>query len=316
MDSIGKRGISDKADYWYGPVINSWLAFLDGATPLNGIVVIGATNFPDRVDDAMKRPGRLEKHVVIPRPTIDDLKGVIMHQLGAGALDDGLDSAAKACRGRSPADISQYAREARRIARAVKRQVCAGDVTDVLYMNRDVRSADLDLMIAYHEAGHALAAYLQGVNVKAVDLDALFTLYESIRGEATRADIEKHLVVKMAGRVANRLYSRGETMGANEDLAQASALAFAAVTRLAFDGYLIVLPETVATADECIRQRVESMLKTADETAEALLTVHEPELTALTQALLKERYLDTAEIDAVIKAVKKERKFRRESGFN
>jgi cell division protease FtsH len=61
IDSIGKRGTYDRADYWYAPIINAWLAFLDGAVERTTIMVVAATNFPDRVDDALKRPGRLEK---------------------------------------------------------------------------------------------------------------------------------------------------------------------------------------------------------------------------------------------------------------
>lgn len=85
IDSIGARGQNVHNDSWFRSIINSWLSFLDGAEPRVGIVVIGATNDPAHVDPALLRPGRLDRHVSIPTPSISDLAGIIKHHLGADA---------------------------------------------------------------------------------------------------------------------------------------------------------------------------------------------------------------------------------------
>lgn len=83
IDGIGKRVDPDReyADYW-NAVVNKMLELLDGAIKSEGVIVIGATNRPEHIDEAIKRSGRLETHIEIPRPDIPALAGIIAHHLG------------------------------------------------------------------------------------------------------------------------------------------------------------------------------------------------------------------------------------------
>lgn len=82
LDNIGNRGrAGHNADYW-DSLINRMLELLDGAGKRSGVVVVGATNHPDRIDPALLRSGRLEKHVVIPPPGTGTLAGILAHHLG------------------------------------------------------------------------------------------------------------------------------------------------------------------------------------------------------------------------------------------
>jgi cell division protease FtsH len=82
LDNIGTRGrAGSNSDYW-DSVINRMLELLDGARQRDGIIVVGATNHPDRIDPALLRSGRLEKHVVIPRPDTDTLSDILAYHLG------------------------------------------------------------------------------------------------------------------------------------------------------------------------------------------------------------------------------------------
>src|SRR5208283_3734859 len=155
IDSIGTRGGNDHNDSWFRTIVNAWLAFLDGAEPRTGIVVIGATNLPERIDPALLRPGRLDRHVEIPYPTIDSIHGVLRHH--AGDLP-GLRLAAVACRGKSPAETAQVVRDARRLARRAKRDLTVFDITKVVEAARRQRTPHQDAVIARHEAGHAVVA--------------------------------------------------------------------------------------------------------------------------------------------------------------
>lgn len=83
IDGIGKRQSSDRehADYW-NTLINKALELLDGAVKADGVIVVGATNRPSQIDEALRRSGRLETHIEIPRPDIETLVGILAHHLG------------------------------------------------------------------------------------------------------------------------------------------------------------------------------------------------------------------------------------------
>lgn len=84
IDSIGQRQDQSRehSDYW-NAVVNQFLELMDGAVKQQGIVILGATNRPDDIDEAVVRSGRLETHVRIPRPDTDALTGILSHHLGA-----------------------------------------------------------------------------------------------------------------------------------------------------------------------------------------------------------------------------------------
>ncbi|WP_112593094.1 AAA family ATPase [Brucella tritici] len=84
IDSIGRRQDSsrDYADYW-NAVVNQLLELMDGAVKQEGIIIVGATNRPDDIDEALVRSGRLETHIRIPKPDTDALTGILAHHLGA-----------------------------------------------------------------------------------------------------------------------------------------------------------------------------------------------------------------------------------------
>ncbi|MBC2773137.1 ATP-binding protein, partial [Rhizobium sp. AQ_MP] len=68
-------------DYWNG-VVNKALELLDGAVKGEGLIVVGATNRPEQIDEALKRSGRLETQIEIPRPDTATLAEIFRHHLG------------------------------------------------------------------------------------------------------------------------------------------------------------------------------------------------------------------------------------------
>jgi SpoVK/Ycf46/Vps4 family AAA+-type ATPase len=84
VDNIGNRGRSNRPydDYW-SSLVNRVLELLDGAAKTEGVIVVGATNRPDKIDPAILRSGRLEKHILIPAPDTDALVQIIAHHLGS-----------------------------------------------------------------------------------------------------------------------------------------------------------------------------------------------------------------------------------------
>jgi SpoVK/Ycf46/Vps4 family AAA+-type ATPase len=83
IDGIGKRQPAEQeyADYW-NTMVNKALELLDGAVKSEGLVIVGATNRPDQIDDAIKRSGRLETHIEIPMPDVATLAEIFAYHLG------------------------------------------------------------------------------------------------------------------------------------------------------------------------------------------------------------------------------------------
>lgn len=83
IDGIGKRQPAEReySDYW-NAIVNKALELLDGAVRSEGLIIIGATNRPGEIDDALKRSGRLETHIEIPKPDTATLARIFAHHLG------------------------------------------------------------------------------------------------------------------------------------------------------------------------------------------------------------------------------------------
>ncbi|WP_420408045.1 ATP-binding protein [Hoeflea sp.] len=85
IDNIGNRaGGSERHydDYW-STLVNRMLELLDGASKTEGVIVMGATNNPEKIDAALLRSGRVERHIMIPPPDTEALIGIIAHHLGS-----------------------------------------------------------------------------------------------------------------------------------------------------------------------------------------------------------------------------------------
>jgi cell division protease FtsH len=85
IDNIGNRGGGSERhydDYW-STLVNRMLELLDGASKTEGVIVVGATNNPEKIDAALLRSGRLERHIMIPPPDTEALIGIIAHHLGS-----------------------------------------------------------------------------------------------------------------------------------------------------------------------------------------------------------------------------------------
>jgi hypothetical protein len=300
IDSIGARGGNGNGEAWHRTIINAWLAFLDGAEPRTGIVVIAATNFPDRIDPALCRPARLDRHVMLPMPTIADLAGIIKWCLGAPAANDDLAAAARACRGRTPAEIAQAARDARRAARRAKRQVTPADVADVARAAVHRPPADNEHWIALHEAAHAVIARRLRIRVVCVDLDKMHTLVEVGDLIATRGDVETRIVGLLAGRAAEIEFRGEPSIGAHSDLEQATTFALAAISRGGVGASLVHLAPEVAIRTPTVVAQVEAMLDACAERAARLVKRYRDDVERVAEALVEQRYLDGGEVDAIL----------------
>ncbi|MEZ0018675.1 cell division protease FtsH [Sinorhizobium fredii] len=158
LDSFGDRNSfsADNKDY-STQVVNGFLEHLDGLDGREGVVVIGATNDLSRIDPAILRPGRLDRHVAIPLPSASDRIAILQQMLGQKLPKKHHSCLIAATSGFSGADLAKVARDAKRVARRAKRDVTTDDIANVLPDLVPI-TGELRRALAVHEAGHTVAA--------------------------------------------------------------------------------------------------------------------------------------------------------------
>ena len=104
VDSAGNRRIMEGRNAGYETqVLNAFLEQLDGLEGREGVVVIGTTNYPERVDAALRRPGRLDREIRLSLPDVTGLTGILRFHLGSDLAEQDLRRAANFAVGSSPA---------------------------------------------------------------------------------------------------------------------------------------------------------------------------------------------------------------------
>ncbi len=314
IDTIPARGSGKWNDDWWTSITNTLLECLDGFERREGIVVIAACNDAARLDPALVRAGRLDRHIAIPLPDMPALMGIFRAHLGAELEGADLRAVALAARGHTGADVERWVRQARRVARTASRALDLADLLDAVRGGEPERPADVRRRIAHHEAGHAVALLALGIaEPKALSIGAGGGLAESDLGEIqaqTRPHLEQLIVALLAGRAAEHLVFGEATAGAggseNSDLARATQLATRLETVYGLGSLgLVCIPGETGERDLLLFGDLRSVVgRTIDRAYAAaldLLGQNRHTLDALAAALFTAGYLDRTEIAAVLK---------------
>ena len=227
--------------------LNQLLVEMDGFESNEGVILIAATNRPDVLDPALLRPGRFDRHVVVPRPDVAGREGILGVHMRKTPLAPEVDvkTIARATPGFSGADLENLVNEAALIAARKNKDRIDNDdfeeAKDKVMMGAERKSAIISdrekKVTAYHEAGHALVAALlpQGREV-----DPLHKVTIIPRGRAlgvtqqlpaedrlsySREWALNRIAITMGGRAAERIIYDQITTGAGHDLQQATNLA-------------------------------------------------------------------------------------------
>ncbi|MFL6053650.1 MAG: ATP-dependent zinc metalloprotease FtsH [Actinoallomurus sp.] len=310
--------------------LNQMLSEMDGFDPAEGIVVLAATNRPEVLDAALLRPGRFDRQVTIPLPTLAERAAILAVHSKDKRLDPGVDLevVARGTPGFSGADLANLANEAAIVAVRDDREVLtAGDfdaARDRILLGRREGSNALlpeeKYAVAVHEAGHALVAALSP-HADPVAKVTILPAGQTLGVTEQLPLVERHLygedylnqslAVRLAGRAAELLeFSQGST-GAANDLAQATELATKMVREFGLSpsigpvGYpqggsvflggggpgLASRPFAEAT-QAAIDTDVARLLREAEQRAIDLLTAHRSELERLVELLLEQETVD------------------------
>ncbi|MBR0061149.1 MAG: AAA family ATPase, partial [Selenomonadaceae bacterium] len=223
--------------------LNQLLVEMDGFAPNEGIIIIAATNRPDILDQALLRPGRFDRQIVVDKPDVVGRIAILkVHTKGKPiAKDADLDILARRTPGFTGADLANLVNEAALLAaRRNKHEINMTELEESIERvmagperKSKVMSDDEKKLTAYHEGGHALV----GMMLKHADPVHKVTIIprgraggytlmlpKEDRNYATRSELLDRLKVAMGGRVAEEIVLNEISTGASQDIQQASRI--------------------------------------------------------------------------------------------
>jgi cell division protease FtsH len=231
--------------------LNQLLAEMDGFDSSKGVIIMAATNRPEVLDQALLRPGRFDRQVVVDKPDVRGREAILRLHARSVVLAPGVDLAIIAARtpGFAGADLANIVNEAALLAaRKEKNAVEMADFEEAIdrvvagleKKSRVLSDKERDI-VAHHEMGHALVASsvtgadpVHKVTIIPRGVAALGMTYQlptEDRFLLTRTELEDRIAVLLGGRVAEELVYGEISTGAHNDLERATELARLMVTK-------------------------------------------------------------------------------------
>ena len=327
--------------------LNQLLVEMDGFESNEGVILIAATNRPDVLDPALLRPGRFDRQVIVTLPDINGREGILKvhsHDIPLGE-DVDLSILARGTPGFSGAQLANMVNEAAlNAARYDCKVVSMADfeeAKDKVLMGKERRSMIMSeeekRSTAYHEAGHALVAYmlpeadpLHKVTIipRGLALGVTMQLPEEDKYNYTKEYMAASVAILLGGRVAEELFLKSCTTGASNDLERVTERARKMVCEWGMSRAMgpltfgkkeekIFLGREIAqhqdySEDTAIKidEEVKKIVLEGYGKAKRVLKKNEKKLVHLAEALLEYETLDSEDIEDVMERglVLKERK--------
>ncbi|GAX19799.1 ATP-dependent metalloprotease [Fistulifera solaris] len=310
--------------------LNELLVQLDGFDENNGIIVIGATNFAESLDDALLRPGRFDKHVVVPLPDVGGRQEILELYAQKTKLGPDVDLSvlARGTTGMSGADLfnlmNQAALKASLDGLPYITMTVLEYAKDKILMGAERKSAvitpETAKCTAYHEAGHALVAVLTKgalpihkatIMPRGSALGMVTMLPEGDQTSQSYKEMLAYMDVSMGGRVAEELIFGKEnvTSGASSDIQQATRIARNMVTKFGFSDQVGIVFHGGNSGEESassetrarIDAEVQRLTHEAYVRAKDLLMRHSKEHTLLAETLLEYETLTGDEVRDLVR---------------
>ncbi|WP_182347287.1 ATP-dependent zinc metalloprotease FtsH [Tomitella gaofuii] len=322
--------------------LNQLLVEMDGFGPTSNIILIAATNRPDILDPALLRPGRFDRQIPVSPPDMAGRRAVLkVHSEGMPiAPDADLDGLAKRTVGMSGADLANVINEAALLTAREHGTVITGasleeSVDRVIGGPRRksrIISEQEKKITAYHEGGHALAAWAMPDIEPVYKVTILargrtgghaLTVPEDDKGLMTRSEMIARLVMAMGGRAAEELVFHEPTTGASSDIEMATKIARAMVTEYGMSAKLGAVkygqeqgdpflgrsmgqqPDYSLEVAHEIDEEVRRLIEAAHTEAWSILDQYRDVLDTVAGELLENETLHRKELERVFSAVEK-----------
>jgi len=325
LDAVGATRGSDVSGE-RDQTLNQLLVEMDGFDSQDNVVVMAASNLLEKLDKALLRPGRFDRQVFVPPP---DRKGRIeilkVHTKSKPLGQDvSLERVARHGSGLTGADLANLANEAAILAGRHKREfIVQKDFDDALERvvagleSRKIITDSEKQVIAWHEAGHAIASELlpsvdkvQKVSIvpRGKALGYTLNLPQEDRYLKSRQELIDYMKVLLAGRVAEQITFGRVTTGASDDLKRVTAIARSMVYDYAMGTHIRShqVPGDDFTVSEALRQirdeEVQAIAEEAYRGAHRLLSDHRDLLDEVAERLLENEMIEREEIKEIMAA--------------
>ncbi|MEE8160714.1 MAG: ATP-dependent zinc metalloprotease FtsH [Acidobacteriota bacterium] len=330
--------------------LNQLLVEMDGFESNDGVILLSATNRPDVLDPALLRPGRFDRQVVVTLPDIRGREGILKVHCRRIPLGEDVDLSilARGTPGFSGAQLANMVNEAALNAARYNRKAVSmsefEEAKDKVLMGKErksmIMSDEEKRNTAFHEAGHALVAYviphadpLHKVTIipRGRALGVTMQLPEEDKYNYTKEYVESSITILLAGRVAEELLLGSCTTGASNDLERATEQARKMVCEWGMSEEMgpltfgkqeepIFLGREIAQRHDYseesaikIDAEVKKIVLHSYQQAKDILQEHPEALTRLAETLLEYETLDFDDIEAVIKGEKISKDIKPES---
>ena len=253
IDAIGKSrdsrygGGNDEREQ----TLNQLLAEMDGFDSASGLLILAATNRPEVLDQALLRPGRFDRRVVVDKPDLQGRIDVLKVHAKNVNMDETVDleAIALATSGAVGSDLANMINEAAILAvkngRNAVNQADLFESVEVVLVGKEKKNKILSKeerkIVSYHEVGHALVSALQKdsepvqkITIVPCTMGALgyvMNVPEEEKYLNTEAEIRARIVECVAGRAAEQIVFNSVTTGAANDIEQATRMARAMITQ-------------------------------------------------------------------------------------
>jgi len=323
LDAVGATRGSDVSGE-RDQTLNQLLVEMDGFDSQDNVVVMAASNLLDKLDKALLRPGRFDRQVFVPPP---DRKGRIaileVHTASKPLGQDvSLERVARHGSGLTGADLANLANEAAILAGRNKREfIVQADFDNALERvvagleSRKIITDHERKVIAWHEAGHAIASELlpsvdkvQKVSIvpRGKALGYTLNLPQEDRYLKTRHELIDYMKVLLSGRVAEQITFGRITTGASDDLKRVTAIARSMVHDYAMGTHIRShqVPGDDFTVSEALRQirdeEVQAIAEEAYRGAHNLLSDNRDLLDLVAEQLLQNEVIEHEEIQEIM----------------
>src|SRR5688572_27802237 len=335
IDAIGRsrgRGQLPGANDERENTLNSLLVEMDGFATDSGVIILAATNRPDVLDSALLRPGRFDRQISIDKPDIVGREAIFKTHLKPIKLDPTIDPRKLAAQtpGFAGAEIANVCNEAALIAaRRDKKAVDMQDFQDAidrviggLEKKNKIISPEEKKIVAFHEAGHAVAGWFLEhadplVKVSIVPSGVAALGYAQYLPKEQFLYQTEQLIDEMCmafgGRAAEQIVFEKISTGALSELERITKLAYSMVTIYGMNAeignmsfydskqseYAFNKPYSEATSER-IDQEVKKIIDEAYQRTRSLLTKHRQHLDVIARELLEKEILFQADLERLI----------------
>lgn len=342
LDAIGKArgdsGVFASSNEEREQTLNQMLTQMDGFEPNTGIIIIAATNRPEILDQALLRPGRFDRQVVVDRPDKQGRLAILEVHTQQIQLQENIDLSIIAARtpGFAGADLANLVNEAALLAaRNHRGSVTIADFNEALervIAGLEKKSRVLNeterKIVAYHECGHAIVGALVSGEVEKISiiprgvgaLGYTLQLPQEDRFLMLEGELRARITTLLGGRSAEEVVFGEVSTGASDDIQKATDLAEQAVTvygmsqnlgpiamekpQSSFLGSPNSRRSVSSIVAAAIDREVKEMIENAHNQAILILKTNRDLLEEMTQHLLEQEVLEGEELHSYLNRVK------------